>query len=39
MAKDLTAANKAEYQKFIDFSVQTGTLPEKVDVTKYLKTF
>ncbi len=39
MAKDLTAKDKAAYQKFIDFSVKTGTLPEKVDVTKYLQTF
>jgi NitT/TauT family transport system substrate-binding protein len=39
MAKDLTAKDIAAYQKFIDFSVITGTLPEKVDVTKYLQTF
>lgn len=39
MAKDLTAKDKAAYQKFIDFSVTTGTLPEKVDVAKYLQTF
>jgi NitT/TauT family transport system substrate-binding protein len=39
MAKDLTGADKAAYQKFIDFSVTTGTLPEKVDVTKYLQAF
>lgn len=39
MAKDLTAKDKQDYQKFIDFSVTTGTLPEKVDVTKYLKSF
>lgn len=39
MAKDLTAKDKAAYQKFIDFSVTTGTLPEKVDVTKYLQSF
>jgi NitT/TauT family transport system substrate-binding protein len=39
MAKDLTAKDKAAYQKFIDFSVTTGTLPEKIDVTKYLQTF
>ena len=36
---DLTAKDKADFQKFIDFSVQTGTLPEKVDVTKYMQTF
>jgi NitT/TauT family transport system substrate-binding protein len=39
MAKDLTAKDKESYQKFIDFSVTTGTLPEKVDVTKYLQSF
>lgn len=39
MAKDLTAKDKADYQKFIDFSTQTGTLTEKVDVTKYLQAF
>jgi NitT/TauT family transport system substrate-binding protein len=39
MTKDLTAKDIAAYQKFIDFSVTTGTLPEKVDVTKYLQKF
>jgi NitT/TauT family transport system substrate-binding protein len=39
MAKDLTAKDKAEYQKFIDFSVKAGTLTEPVDVTKYLQAF
>ena len=39
MAKDLTAKDKADYQKFIDFSTKTGTLSEKVDVAKYLQTF
>jgi NitT/TauT family transport system substrate-binding protein len=39
MAGDLTAKDKADFQKFINFSVQTGTLPEKVDVTKYIQTF
>src|SRR6202045_3488870 len=39
MAKDLTAKDKADYQKFIDFSVETGTLEQKVDVTKYLQAF
>ncbi|MCL4799964.1 MAG: ABC transporter substrate-binding protein [Burkholderiales bacterium] len=37
--KDLTAKDKADFQKFIDFSTSTGTLPEKVDVTKYLHRF
>jgi NitT/TauT family transport system substrate-binding protein len=39
MAKDLTAKDKADYQKFIDFSVTTGTLEKKVDVTQYLQAF
>jgi NitT/TauT family transport system substrate-binding protein len=39
MAGDLTAKDKADFQKFIDFSTQTGTLPEKVDVAKYLQAF
>jgi NitT/TauT family transport system substrate-binding protein len=39
MAGDLTAKDKADFQKFIDFSVQTGTLPEKVDITKYIQSF
>jgi NitT/TauT family transport system substrate-binding protein len=39
MAKDLTDKDKADYQKFIDFSVQTGTLEQRIDVTKYLQVF
>jgi NitT/TauT family transport system substrate-binding protein len=39
MVKDLTDKNKTEFQKFIDFSTQTGTLPEKVDVQKFLQSF
>jgi NitT/TauT family transport system substrate-binding protein len=39
MAKDLTAKDRADYQKFIDFSVTTGTLPEKVEVGKFLQVF
>src|SRR5215212_3458557 len=39
MADELTGKDKADFQRFIDFSVQTGTLPEKVDITKYLQTF
>ena len=37
MVKDLTAKDKADYQKFIDFSVKIGTLGKEVDVTKYLQ--
>ena len=39
MAGNLTAKDKADFQKFIDFSVTTGTLPEKVDVAKFIQTF
>jgi NitT/TauT family transport system substrate-binding protein len=39
MAKDLSDKDKADYQKFIDFSVQAGTLEQKIDVTKYLQAF
>jgi NitT/TauT family transport system substrate-binding protein len=39
MAGDLTAAHKAEFQKFIDFSTEVGTVPEKVDITKYLQAY
>jgi NitT/TauT family transport system substrate-binding protein len=39
MAKDLTAKDKADYQKFIDFSVKMGTLEKPVDVSKYLEAF
>ncbi len=39
MVKDLTAKDKADYQKFIDFSVKNGTLEKPVNVTDYLKAF
>jgi NitT/TauT family transport system substrate-binding protein len=39
MAGDLTAKDKADFQKFIDFSVQTGTLSDKIEVTKFLQAF
>ena len=39
MAADLTPQHKAEFQKFIDFSTEVGTVPEKVDVTKYLQVY
>ena len=39
MAKDLTAKDKTDYQKFIDFSVKVGTLEKPIDVTTYLKAF
>jgi NitT/TauT family transport system substrate-binding protein len=39
MVGDLTAKNKAEFQKFIDFATETGTLSKKVDINKYLKVY
>lgn len=39
MTKDLTPKQKEQFQKFIDFSASVGTLPEKVDITKYLQVF
>ena len=39
MAADLTPQHKAEFQKFIDFSTEVGTVPEKVDITKYLQVY
>jgi NitT/TauT family transport system substrate-binding protein len=39
MAADLTDQHKAEFQKFIDFSTEVGTVPEKVDITKYLQAY
>jgi NitT/TauT family transport system substrate-binding protein len=39
MVKDLTPANVAEFQKFIDFSSDNKILSEKVDVTKYMAKF
>jgi NitT/TauT family transport system substrate-binding protein len=39
MAGDLTEKHKAEFQKFIDFFTEGGTLPEKVDITKYLQAY
>src|SRR6266478_2118727 len=39
MAGELTEKHKAEFQKFIDFSTAVGTLPEKVDISKYLQAY
>ncbi len=36
---DLTGKQKAEFQRFIDFFTESGTLPEKVDITKYLQAY
>jgi len=39
MAGQLTDKDKDDFQKFIDYSVKLGTLPEHVDVRKYLQAF
>jgi ABC-type nitrate/sulfonate/bicarbonate transport system substrate-binding protein len=39
MAGELTDKHKAEFQKFIDFSTSVGTLPERVDITKFLQVY
>lgn len=39
MTSDLGAADIADLQRFIDFSVKTGTLPEKVDAARYIQKF
>ena len=39
MAKDLTAKDKADYQKFIDFSVKTGTLEKRSTSPNICKAF
>jgi NitT/TauT family transport system substrate-binding protein len=39
MVSDLTPKNKAEFQKFIDFATSAGTIPEKIDITKYLQSY
>jgi NitT/TauT family transport system substrate-binding protein len=39
MVKNLTAKDKADFQKFIDFATEAGTLSEKVDIGKYLQAF
>ncbi len=38
-AGQLTDKHKAEFQKFIDFATEVGTVPEKVDITKYLQAY
>ena len=39
MVKDFTPAQLGYLQTFADFGTQIGVVPEKVDVTKYLKSF
>ena len=39
MVKDMTPKQRAELQKFADFGVQIGVVPEKIDVSKFTKSF
>jgi NitT/TauT family transport system substrate-binding protein len=39
MAGELTDRHKAELQRFIDFFVSVGSLPERVEVTRYLQPY
>jgi NitT/TauT family transport system substrate-binding protein len=36
---DLTNNDRVEFQAFIDYSTRLGTLPERVEVTRYLQKF
>ena len=38
-AGELSARHKAEFQRFIDFFSAAGTLPEKVEISKYLQAY
>jgi NitT/TauT family transport system substrate-binding protein len=39
MTKDMNAKQMADFQKFADFGVTIGVVPEKIDVTKAIKAF
>ena len=39
MVGELTPELKGQFQQYIDFFVKDGTLPEKVDVSKFIKAF
>jgi NitT/TauT family transport system substrate-binding protein len=39
MVKDMTPKQRAELQAFADFGVQIGVVPEKIDVSKFTKSF
>ena len=39
MVSEFKPSDVADFQKFIDFSTDTGVLPAKVDVSKYLQKF
>jgi len=38
-AGELSEKQKAEFQQFIDFFAENGTLPQKVDISKYLQAY
>jgi NitT/TauT family transport system substrate-binding protein len=38
-ADELSSKHKAQFQQFIDFFTAAGTLPEKVDIAKYLQAY
>jgi NitT/TauT family transport system substrate-binding protein len=39
MTKDMTPKQRDELQRFADFGVQIGVVPEKIDVAKFVKAF
>jgi len=39
MTKDMTPKQVGELQKFVDFGTGIGVVPEKVDVTRFIKAF
>ena len=39
MVRDLTPKDRADFQRFINFSVESGTISEKVDVKRFLHQF
>jgi NitT/TauT family transport system substrate-binding protein len=39
MTKDMTPKQREELQRFADFGVQIGVVPEKIDVSKFVKAF
>ncbi|MDE2228769.1 MAG: ABC transporter substrate-binding protein [Alphaproteobacteria bacterium] len=39
MVRELSAKDKADFKRFIDFSVKLGTLTQKVDANAYLKAY
>jgi NitT/TauT family transport system substrate-binding protein len=39
MVRDLSARDRADFQRFIDFSVQSGTISEKVEIGRFLHQF